>query len=92
MAMLPQRPERPIKETTRDIVAAMQKRGLLQCNTFGFQSREADDPDSSLLDLFKEYFESVEWPVAYLFTILTHSRSLGTAARRADKSMQLVYP
>jgi hypothetical protein len=92
MALFRQRPERPIKETTRDIVVAMQKRGLLQCNTFGFQSRETDDPDSSLPDLFKEYSESVESPVASVFPILTDFRSLGTAVKRVDKSMQLVYP
>jgi hypothetical protein len=92
MALLQQRSERPIKETTRDIVAAMQKRGLLQCNTFGFQLREGEDPDSSLPDLFKEYFESVESPVASVFPILTDSRSLDTAVKRVDKFMQLVYP
>jgi len=57
MILFPQRCERPIKETTLEIVGAMQKRGLLQCNTFGFQSQGRDDPDSSLPDLFREYFE-----------------------------------
>ena len=57
MAPLYQRCERPIKETTRQIIGAMQKRGLLQCDTFGFQSQGRDASDSSLPDLFKEYFE-----------------------------------